>query len=137
MQLPDKLPGLRFLTVILAGYFALWISLEGDLAQTVILAVGSCVLATAHLIQRWGRGRVLSGWFWLIGMTLTGLLVGVSTIFATLALMAVKTGLHAHGPEFTPSEIAWVWNQLPLWTIIGTLTSLGLASLILGMKGSR
>ncbi len=137
MQLPDKLPGLRLLTILLAGYFALWISLEGDLAQTVILAVGSCVLAAAHLIQRWGRGRVLSGWFWLIGMTLTGLLVGVSTIFATLALMAVKTGLHAHGPEFTPSEIAWVWNQLPLWTIIGTLTSLGLASLILGMKGSR
>ena len=137
MQLPDKLPGLRLLTILLAGYFALWISLEGDLTQTVILAVGSCVLAAAHLIQRWGRGRVLSGWFWLIGMTLTGLLVGVSTIFATLALMAVKTGLHAHGPEFTPSEIAWVWNQLPLWTIIGTLTSLGLASLILGMKGSR
>ena len=137
MQLPDKLPGLRLLTILLAGYFALWISLEGDLTQTVILAVGSCVLAAAHLIQRWGRGRVLSGWFWLIGMTLTGLLVGVSTIFATLALMAVKTGLHAHGPEFTPSEIAWVWNQLPLWTIIGTLTSLGLASIILGMKGSR
>ncbi|MBK9050843.1 MAG: hypothetical protein IPL78_07995 [Chloroflexi bacterium] len=137
MQLPDKLPGLRLLTVLLAGYFALWISLEGDLTQTVILAVGSCVLAAAHLIQRWGRGRVLAGWFWLIGMTLTGLLVGVSTIFATLAFMAVKTGLHAHGPEFTPSEIAWVWNQLPLWTIIGTLTSLGLASLILGMKGSR
>ncbi len=136
MQLPDKLPGLRLLTILLAGYFALWISLEGDLTQTVILAVGSCVLAAAHLIQRWGRGRVLSGWFWLIGMTLTGLLVGVSTIFATLALMAVKTGLHAHGPEFTPREIAWVWNQLPLWTIIGTLTSLGLASLILGMKGS-
>jgi hypothetical protein len=137
MQLPDKIPGLRLLTVILAGYFVLWISLEGDLAQTVILAVGSCVLAAAHLIQRYGRGRVLSRWSWLTGMTLTGLLVGFSTVFATLAYMVVKTGLHAHGPEFTPTEIVWVWSQLPLWTIIGTLTSLGLASLLLGIKGSR
>ncbi len=136
MQLPDKLPGLRLLTILLAGYFALWISLEGDLTQTVILAVGSCVLAAAHLIQRWGRGRELSPGVWLLLMAGTGMGMGAAAVFVTLAFMAVKTGLHAHGPEFTPSEIAWVWNQLPLWTIIGTLTSLGLASLILGMKGS-
>lgn len=134
MQIPDKIPGLRLLTVILAGYFALWISLEGDLAQTVILAVGSCVLAAAHLSQRWGRGRVLPHWFWLTGMTLTGLFVGFSAVFATLALMAVKTGLHAHGPEFTPTEITWVWGQLPLWTGVGGLLGLGLASLGLGFR---
>ena len=114
MTIPDKIPGLRWLTVLLAAYFALWIMREGNLAQTVLLGVSSCGIAAAHLIQRYGRGRVLPHWQWLAGMTIAGLFGGGSSVFATLAFMAVKTGLHAHGPEFTPAEITWVWQHLTL-----------------------
>lgn len=135
MRIPERLPGLRPLTILLAVYFVVWIVLEGDLTQTVVLGLGSSVVAAAHLWQRWGRGRELSPGVWLLLMGGTGAGVGAAAAFATLAFMAVKTGLHAHGPEFTPTEIRWVVDQLPLWVITATLTSLGLASLLLGIKG--
>jgi hypothetical protein len=137
MRIPEKIAGLRPLTILLAVYFVVWIVLEGDLTQTVVLGVGSSVVAAANLWQRWGRGRELSRGFWLLLMTGTGLVLGAAAVFVTLFFMAVKTGLHAHGPEFTPAEIRWVVDQLPLWAITATLTTLGLASLILGMNGPR
>ena len=42
-----------------------------------------------------------------------GLAYGVGLVLLTLLLMAIKTGLHAHGPEYAGREIVWVWNQLP------------------------
>jgi hypothetical protein len=44
--------------------------------------------------------------------------------------MAVKTGLHAHGPEFSPSQIAWVMGQVPWWTSAGLLAGVGLAMIV-------
>jgi hypothetical protein len=46
--------------------------------------------------------------------------------------MAVKTGLHAHGPEFTPAEINWVLQQTPIWTAAGLLAGLGLGQIVKG-----
>jgi len=51
---------------------------------------------------------------------------------ATLFLMALKTGIHAHGPEYTMAEVAWVWRQLPLWVAAGTLAGTGLALVAAG-----
>ncbi|MCL4869500.1 MAG: hypothetical protein KJ063_11065 [Anaerolineae bacterium] len=132
--LPEKIPGLRWLTILLAAYFVVWIVLEGDLGQTVLLGVASCVTAAARLIEKVGRGRVLSRLLWLLSLGLMGLLIGAGSVVATLAYMALKTGLHAHGPEFTPTEIAWVWGQLPLWSLVGGLIGLGLAALYIGMN---
>jgi NhaP-type Na+/H+ or K+/H+ antiporter len=47
----------------------------------------------------------------------------------TLVFMAIKTGLHAHGPEFTLQEIQWVSQQTPLWAAVGLLIGLGLGML--------
>ena len=132
MRIPEKIAGLRPLTTLLAIYFVVWIVLEGNLSQTVVMGAGSSIIAAAHLWQRWGRGRVLPWVVWLLLMGGTGMVTGAAAVLATLTFMAVKTGLHAHGPEFTPTEITWVVNQLPLWVTISGLANLGLAFLLLG-----
>lgn len=134
MQIPERIPGLKWLKIGLAGYFVVWIALEGNLAQTVGLGVLSCVVAAAHLIEQWGRGRVVLRAVWLVGSTGVGSLVGASSGLATLAFMAVKTGLHGHGPEFTPAQIAWVWQAIPLWASVGGVLGLALASLLIGFN---
>lgn len=137
MRIPERIPGLKWLKVGWVGYFVVWIVLEGDLNQTMLLGVGSCVVAAAHLIEQWGRGRAVSRRAWLLGLAGVGSLAGAGSGLATLALMAVKTGLHAHGPEFTPAEILWVWQAIPLWGIVGGTTGMALASILIGFQESR
>jgi hypothetical protein len=48
--------------------------------------------------------------------------------------MILKTGIHAHGPEYTARELAWVWTQLPLWGGVGALTGLGFGLLMAAKK---
>jgi hypothetical protein len=43
--------------------------------------------------------------------------------------MALKTGLHAHGHEFTRAEIAWVLGRTPLWALAGLFAGLGVGLL--------
>ena len=81
-------------------------------------------------MQRFMGGRSLSVWRGLVGTAVVGLLVGFSSGVLILLFMVVKTGLHAHGPEFTPSEINWVIQQLPLWSLIGLLAGLGVGFLM-------
>ena len=59
-----------------------------------------------------------------------GALLGLGSALFTLLFMAVKTGLHAHGPEFTAEEVNWVVQQIPLWTVVGLLGGLGLGLLL-------
>ena len=54
----------------------------------------------------------------------------------TLLIMAVKTGLHGHGPEFSPAEISWVIDQIPLWSLVGLLAGLGVGIVAIGWGGS-
>ena len=63
-----------------------------------------------------------------------GLAYGVGLALLTLLLMAIKTGLHAHGPEYGGREIVWVWNQLPLWAGVGVLVGLGIGLLAAGRR---
>jgi hypothetical protein len=64
-------------------------------------------------------------------MALWGLALGAGTVLTTLFLMAVKTGLHAHGPEFSAADINNVWQQLALWSLVGLLGGLGLGLLLI------
>ena len=64
-------------------------------------------------------------------MALWGLAMGAGTVLMSLFLMAIKTGLHAHGPEFSPAEITAVWQLLPLWSLVGVLAGLGAGLLLL------
>lgn len=126
MQLPTRLPGLRALTVLFAVYAVVWIVLEGSLFRAVLLASSSSVLAGLYLLQRWLAGRSLRLPLWLALSATLGVLIGFSSSVLTLVAMALKTGLHAHGPEFTTQQIDWVVAQIPWWTTAGLLAGVGL-----------
>lgn len=129
MKIPHKIPGLRWMTVLLGIYSAVWISLEGDVSQTVLLGVWVTAVFLLTLLQnRWG-GQEMSVGRWWRKTAVLGLLFGSGSALLTLFLMALKTGLHAHGPEFTLAEITWVAQQLPFWSLAGLLTGLAVGLL--------
>jgi hypothetical protein len=129
MKIPAKIPGLQLATALLALYAAVWISLEGALWQVMVMGVGVTAVALLHFLQKQFGGQLLSLWKWLGLTTSLGLLLGLGSSLLTLVFMAVKTGLHAHGPEFTLQEIQWVGQQLPLWAAAGLLIGLGMGML--------
>ena len=130
MQIPRKLPLLRWLTVLMGVYSAVWIALEGGLWRVVVMGAGWTAVAIGYLLQKYLGGRAVNGWRWMGGTAVTGFLVGAGSGLLTLIFMAVKTGLHAHGPEFTPDEIMWVVRQTPIWAAAGLLAGLGLGLLM-------
>ena len=129
MQVPERIPGLKAATILLGLYAAVWISLEGALSQVVVMGAAVTAVAAGHLLQKYLGGRRLPVGRWLAVTAAVGLSIGLGSGVLTLVFMAVKTGLHAHGPEFTPAEIAWVLHQIPLWTLAGLLAGLGLGFL--------
>lgn len=133
MTIPSRFSGLRLASILLAGYALVWIGLEGDLRRVTLLAVWTTAVAAISLIQRLLGGRHLALPVWLATAAVAGLLAGAGAALLTLFLMAVKTGLHAHGPEFGPAEVAAVWAQLPLWSLVGLLLGLGMGLLAAGL----
>ena len=129
MQIPSKMPAKRWATLLFTLYAAAWISLEGSLGRVVVMGVATTAVSLLHLGHRYLGGKTLARGQWLLATTGAGLLLGLGSGVLTLVFMAVKTGLHAHGPEFTPQEIAWVGRQLPLWTAVGAIAGLGLGLL--------
>lgn len=125
MIFPEKIPGLKLLLVVWAVYSAVWISLEGALVQVVVMGTATAVLLLGHGWQRWLGGKTVKRGLGLLVTAVSGGLLGAGSALLALVFMAVKTGLHAHGPEFTQAEIAWVWNVLPLWTAVWLLVGLG------------
>jgi hypothetical protein len=136
MIFPEKIPGLKLLLVIWAVYSAVWISLEGALVQVVVMGTATAVLLLGHGWQRWLGGKTVKRGVGLLVTAVSGGLLGAGSALLAIVFMAVKTGLHAHGPEFTQAEIAWVWNVLPLWTAVWLLVGLGVG-LIWAGTGSK
>jgi hypothetical protein len=134
MRIPPKIPALKWLTIVLGIYFALWLSWEGRLWQVVGLGVGVSAVSLIHLLQNKLGGQIVTLSKWLTVTAVLGLLFGLGSGVLTLVFMAVKTGLHAHGPEFTIQQIRWVIQQIPLWTIAGLLAGLGLGLLTAKQK---
>ncbi len=130
MTIPSTIPGLRLATGLLAVYGLIWIGLEGDLLRVTLLGVGATAVAMVYVVQCRLGGRTLRLPVWLTVAGAAGLAVGLGAVPVTLFLMALKTGLHAHGPEFTADEIARVWGQLPLWGLVGLLVGLGVGLIV-------
>lgn len=130
MLTPQRIPGRKLFMILLAIYAAVWIALEGNLVQVTILGCAVTVAAIGALYERWIAARSLSLAAWLALCAALGTLAGFSSAISTLLFMAVKTGLHAHGPEFTQAEIAWVLAQAPWWTSAGLLAGVGLGLLV-------
>lgn len=137
MTIPERLPGLRQLAVLVAVFAAVWVPLEGVLWQLLLLAVGATAVLLGLLVQRIWGGRRLVGGGWLAATAVAGALFGGGTAVVGLLLMVLKTGLHSHGPEFSVAEINWLAGQIPLWTAAGGLAGLGLGMLWLAMRGNH
>jgi hypothetical protein len=132
---PAKIPGLRPFLWLLFAYTAVWISLEGALWRVVVMGVGVTAVTLAFLLQRMAGGKRFSTVGFVLLLTAVGLTFGALSSPAALLFMAIKTGLHAHGPEFSPAELAWVWRQLPLWTGAGGFAGGGLGLVLVWLGG--
>jgi len=123
---PAKIPGLRPFLWLFFVYTAVWISLEGALWRVVVMGVGVTAVTLAFSLQRVVGGKRFSKVGFVVLLTAVGLVFGAFSSLFTLIFMAIKTGLHAHGPEFTLAELAWVWRQLPVWAGAGGFAGGGL-----------
>ncbi len=137
MSVPIRIPGLRGATLLLGVLLLAWVAPEGRLWLETGLGALTTAVLLAHLFQHFLGGRVLSVGAWVGVTAVFGLLFGLGSALFTLFLMAAKTGLHGHGPEFTPAEINWAWNQIPLWSLAGLLGGLGLGMIAVTIKGKR
>lgn len=129
MTLPLPIPGLRQLTIVWGIYAVIWIGLEGSMFRVILMGVSTAVLGIGHWIQRQWEKRPFSFIGWLGKTAVLGIVFGGGSAILTLFFMAMKTGLHAHGPEFTPAQLMWIVRQIPVWTISGGIAGLGLGFL--------
>ena len=127
MELPRKAPGLKLAMILLAAYAAVWIALEGNLLRVTALGWGTALVAQGAIYERLLGGRQVSLVLWFGVAAALGVIVGFSSAVLTLLFMALKSGLHAHGPEFSPAQIDWVVEQVPWWSSAGLLAGVGVA----------
>ena len=132
MQVFDRIPFLRGLMVVWAGYGLVWIVLEGSLRAVMVMGVLSTAVSILYFWQKRLAGKVLSKKMFVLGTAVSGFAFGLGSAILGLIFMAVKTGLHAHGPEFSQAEIEWVIVQIPLWSAVGLLLGLGVGLLVVG-----
>ncbi|MCA9934630.1 MAG: hypothetical protein H6662_19980 [Ardenticatenaceae bacterium] len=130
IQLPTRITVVRRLTIIWAVYALVWMGWEGNLHRVVWMGAGTALLLAVKGLQWVGRKRPYPSHHLLAITTALGLLAGLGAIPLTLLFMVVKTGLHAHGPEFTLIEINWVIQQTFLWGLVGALLGLGMGLLL-------
>ncbi len=134
MKIPPTIPYFKPMLGLALAYGFLWMALEGGLGQDLVLAAAVVLLAIGYLTIRFLGGRTLSPRRFVLVAAAAGLAGGVALPLVTIFLMALKTGIHAHGPEYTAREIAWVWQQLPLWGTVGGLVGLGLGLVAAGRQ---
>lgn len=130
MRIPTTIPHSKTVFVVVGVLAVGWMALEGDVGREIALAAIIWLPGLAWLVTRFFGGRRLSLGRWLLLMAAAGALAGAGLVVMTLFLMALKTGLHAHGPEYTAGEIAWVWAQLPLWAAVGGLAGVGVGAMV-------
>lgn len=124
---------LKAVTILVGVYGFLWLALEGNLTSDLMLASGILVIALGRAAMRYPGSRALSGGQ-AVGLAAgAGLAFGLGLPLLTLTLMALKTGLHAHGPEYSAAHLAWVWSQLPLGAVAGLAAGSGAGLLWVGL----
>ena len=134
MKIPLTIPYFRLALGLTLAYGFLWMALEGELWRDLVLAAAVTLRVAGYAMTRFPGGRTLSVRRFVIVAVAAGLIAGVALSLITLFLMALKMGIHAHGPEYATREIVWVWQQLPLWSIVGGLVGLGLGLLVAGKR---
>jgi hypothetical protein len=105
-------------------YFLLWTQFEGNLRNVAILGTSAALLGAWTVWRRYLRSRTFSRRRFAVAMSLTGLFTGLAAPALALLGMAVKQGLHGHGPEYTTVQVTAV-TQSFLWA--------GVAGLLFGI----
>ncbi len=134
MKIPATYPHFKAAVALVGLYAAIWMALEGSLGRDLLLAASLMAMTLFYLSSRYLGGRALPAGQAVALTTTAGMVYGVGLVLLTLFLMALKTGMHAHGPEYAAGEIAWVWRQLGLWSGAGALIGLGLGLLAVAIK---
>ncbi len=134
MYLPSHIPYLKSAALLVGMYAAVWSALEGALLYDLLLAVSALALFMAWLVTDRIGGRALPPGRAVALAIAAGAVYGTGVALLTLGLMALKTGLHAHGPEYSTAQIVWVWRQAPLWAVAGALAGLGLGLVAAGRR---
>lgn len=134
MSIPKSIPYFRTITLISGLYGIAWLAFEGHLWRDLAWAAALLALGLAFLLVRYFGGRKMPFPTFVMLWAGLGLAYGVGLVFLTLFLMSLKTGLHAHGPEYSAQEVTWIWNQLPVWGGVGLLAGLGLGFLVVAWQ---
>lgn len=126
MKPPSK-PGTtrqtRLLAILLGIILMAWVTLEDQSVTLALLfAVAICMLAAAEWLASSTRLSTEKGW---LAYPLAGLVSGAATAPIALVLMAVKTGLHGHTPDYTPAQMSAVLTSFPIWAGAGAFIGLG------------
>lgn len=138
IRIPSLIPGLRTMTLITLLLAFFWISLEGALWREALLALLITMVLIGRFWQRPGGDRVFTNPVgWLAAAAGSGLALGALSATLMLLLMSIKTGLHAHGPEFSQAELAWALRQPPYWAAAGLCLGLGVGMLTLAVVRRR
>ncbi|MEM7802039.1 MAG: hypothetical protein AAF633_22790 [Chloroflexota bacterium] len=137
MTLSQVLPSKFAVFLTYCILFLAWLPPEGNIVLVVGFGWITSSIVVIRLLRRWLEpiDFQLRGWVLLWGGG--GLAVGAVVPWIILALMALKTGVHAHGPEYTPAEINWVAQQWPFWLSLGGGIGLGYGLLTAGWLGMR
>ena len=131
MKFPSRIPYFKTAHGATALLAFVWMGLEGNLRWDLLLALALVLLALGHLATRYLGGRTMTAGRFAALAAAAGIAGGFGVVLLMLFLMILKTGIHAHGPEYTAQEITWVWAQLPIWGGAGGLVGLGLALLVI------
>ena len=114
----------------MALYTAVWMALEGNVGRVLLMGGGWTAVLLLHFIQNYVGGRLVRRWVFVLETAVAGLLFALSTIALTLIFMVLKTGIHAHGAEFSPQEINTLIEKLPIALLAGLLAGAGIGLLI-------
>lgn len=137
MRVPSRVPYVRAATLLWGVYALVWLALEGDVGRDGLLAGWGLALLALWVAVRLLGGRELGpGRVAALGAA-AGLGWGAALGPAVLLLMALKTGLHGHGLEYTAAQITWVAAQWPWWVAAGGIAGVGVALLWLGWRRGR
>ncbi|MCO5186664.1 MAG: hypothetical protein M9918_00430 [Anaerolineae bacterium] len=104
--------------------FLVWTQVEGNFRNVVLLGVSGALLGGWTIWRRWIAKRIATRIQFAVAMTASGLAAGLATPMLILLGMAIKQGLHGHGPEYTTAQVATVTQSI-LWS--------GLVGLLFGM----
>lgn len=136
-RIPTRIRGLNVLAILWVVAALAWIAPEGDLMLDIALAAAGVALVVVWWLARWFGGREVGLPLWLGLASLAGLAWGLGASGLVVVLMGLKTGLHAHGPEYSSAEVAWVWRQIPFWIVAGLPAGLGVGLLAAALQSGR